>query len=109
MDQLVLGFTATCLPGMMFPPISTCVRTLITIKLGTNLVEFLGNVCDMFEKIAFTLPQYATWFDLCRTHVKEKDKNRLGSALSFVYADMIDFCMHVYRIFSRARHGLTPK
>lgn len=59
----------------------------------------------MFEKIAFTLPQYQAWFDLCRIHVKEKDKNRLGYALSFVYADMIEFCLHVYRIFSRTRRS----
>lgn len=72
-------------------------------KLGSNLALFLGNVSEMFEKIAFVLPQYQAWFDLCRTHVKDKDKNRLGYALAFVYEDTIEFCLHVYRIFSRAR------
>jgi hypothetical protein len=104
---MVLGLLATCISGMDFPKDGKVTDWVILMayKLGTNLVVFLGNVCDMFENIAFTLPQYQTWFDICRAHVKDKDRNRLGLALSFVYADMIEFCMHVYRIFSRARHG----
>lgn len=74
-------------------------------KLGSNLIVFLENVAMMFENIAFTLPQYQAWFNLCQRNVTAQDKDRLGQALSFVYADMIEFCLHTYRIFSRAKLG----
>ncbi|KAH8732523.1 hypothetical protein GQ44DRAFT_697766 [Phaeosphaeriaceae sp. PMI808] len=71
------------------------------MKLGNNLVSFLENVAKMFERLAFTLPQFQSWFDLCKKNVRTCDKDRLGHALSFIYSDIIQFCLHVYRLFSR--------
>ncbi|KAF2093930.1 hypothetical protein NA57DRAFT_80935 [Rhizodiscina lignyota] len=80
-----------------------------TIRLIFQALTLLERVSDMFENIAFTLPQYQSWFDLCRASpVKKDDQDRLAQALAFIYADLIDFCLHVYRIFSRAHSRKDP-
>jgi hypothetical protein len=55
----------------------------------------------MFENLSFRLPQFQSWYELCRENVRTCDKSRLGHALSFIYSDVIQFCLHVYHIFNR--------
>lgn len=74
-------------------------------KLGSNLTVCLDNVAKMFERIAFTLPQYQSWYEICRKNVRASDRDRLGHALSYIYSDMIQFCLHVHRIFSRSKRS----
>ncbi|KAH7394217.1 hypothetical protein DE146DRAFT_122734 [Phaeosphaeria sp. MPI-PUGE-AT-0046c] len=73
----------------------------LILQLGDNLASFLENVANMFENLSFRLPQFQAWYELCRKNLRTCDKSRLGHALSFIYTDVIQFCLHVYRIFNR--------
>lgn len=78
------------------------------MKLGGNLVSFLENVAKMFENLAFTLPQFQSWYELCRRNVRACDKDRLGHVLSLIYSDLIQFCLHIYQIFTRSTKSKAP-
>jgi hypothetical protein len=76
------------------------------MQLGGNLVSFLENVAKMFENLAFTLPQFSSWYELCQKNVWTSEQDRLGHALSFIYSDVIEFCLHVYQIFTRSTKSM---
>jgi hypothetical protein len=59
----------------------------------------------MFDKIAFTLPRYQRWFDICRKNTDSRDEDRLVQSLAFIYADIIEFALQAYRMFSRLKRS----
>ncbi|KAF7524548.1 hypothetical protein G7054_g11379 [Neopestalotiopsis clavispora] len=59
----------------------------------------------MFEDMAFILPQYEHWFKICRQHRHKAHADRLADSLALIYKDIIEFCLHVYFIFSKQSQG----
>jgi hypothetical protein len=59
----------------------------------------------MFEVIALTLPQYQQFLESCKQQFRETGLDRLTTLMSFVYADVVDFCLEVHRLFSRNAQG----
>lgn len=62
----------------------------------------------MFETIAHVLPQYQQLHAACKHQLRfqsQSQDERLAALMSYVYADVIQFCLDVYRMFSRASHG----
>lgn len=58
----------------------------------------------MFETVARGLPQYQQLHEACKHQLRFQSRShdeRLAALLSYVYADMVQFCMDVYRMFSR--------
>lgn len=82
-------------------------KRLISSKLGTNLVNFLERVAEMFEEISYFLPQYKDWFAICKQTNSINDGSRLGQALAHVYHDLVEFIVSIYFIFSKQNQGIT--
>ncbi|KAF2266654.1 hypothetical protein CC78DRAFT_531460 [Lojkania enalia] len=77
----------------------------LIFKVGSSYVLFLEKVADMFEAIARVLPQYRQFQDTCRQHSQNSQHHRLTSLMAYVYADIVQFCLDLYRIFSRGSQG----
>ena len=71
---------------------------------------FVEKLADMFGNIAERLPQYKEHIGRLQSR-RNNDRGdtmsltRLLGALSYVYADIIQFCQDACRIFSTKRKG----
>lgn len=82
--------------------------SLTVMQVGSNYAVFLEKIADMFESIAHTLPQYQQLHESCKhqLHFQSQSQDaRLAALMSYVYADMIQFCLDLYRMLSRGHHG----
>jgi len=60
----------------------------------------------MFDEMTAILPRYQQWYDICRFGTSAfNDRGRLAQALAFIYHDLIEFCTHIYFLFSRQDGG----
>ncbi|KAJ9157792.1 hypothetical protein NKR23_g567 [Pleurostoma richardsiae] len=75
---------------------------LLVCKLGSNYNGFFEKTAGMLGSISTSLPQYRDYVSVCRER-KEMDHSRLLNSLAFVYADIIDFCKHIYCMLTRRR------
>lgn len=73
------------------------------LQLGTNFVTFLDKLTDMFERIADILPTYHAHIQRIRELPYPASRLRLGKALSYVYADIIQFCQSAYGLLCKRR------
>lgn len=74
-------------------------------QIGSNLVNFLERISGMLDELSFTMPQYRAWFEICQESRFQLDGSRLSQAMAFIYYDLIEFCMHVYFMFSKQNNG----
>ncbi|KAF2737363.1 hypothetical protein EJ04DRAFT_510470 [Polyplosphaeria fusca] len=79
------------------------------IKAGSQLVFFLEKIADMFEAIAYALPQYQHFHDSCKQQFQESGQDRLTTFMSLVYADLVQFCLEVHHMFSRNPQGVQSR
>ena len=90
-------------------------------QLGTNYTVHLEKLVTMIQRIGEMLPSYEEYFDLFIRRKKtledtgltlnlELRHHRLQKALSFVYADIVQFCQDACRLFGSERGGTgSPK
>jgi hypothetical protein len=74
------------------------------LQMGTNHVQFLEGVCDMFEKMSLKLPVYEEfiqWWKVIK-HARPLPE-RLLQAMSFIYADVLQFSYDICQLFSHKR------
>ena len=76
------------------------------MQVGSDYVPFLEKITDMFEAIAHELPQYQQLHDSCRHQFQRRQDDRLTSLMSYVYADIIQFCLELYCMFSKGPQGM---
>lgn len=62
----------------------------------------------MFEDMAVVLPQYESWFKICQQHRVSGQEERLAQSLALIYSDLIEFCVHIYFMFSKQNEGTQP-
>jgi hypothetical protein len=73
----------------------------------------------MFELIAERLPAYGEYYERVRERVaagnhnsdwgKDASNERMCKALSYVYADIVEFCQEACKIFSGNKSGTLAK
>ncbi|KAF2184456.1 hypothetical protein K469DRAFT_185232 [Zopfia rhizophila CBS 207.26] len=78
----------------------------LVFKIGSNYILFLEKIADMFESIAHVLPRYTQFHDTCRRQFQETRHDWPTSLMSYLYAEIIQFCLELYRIFSRGSQGV---
>ncbi|KUJ08082.1 uncharacterized protein LY89DRAFT_742377 [Mollisia scopiformis] len=86
--------------------------------LGSNYTIFLEKMINMFEEIGDRLPAYGEYYELVRKRKEatndnstgklatETSNDRLCKALSYLYADIMEFCQEAYQLFSANRKGV---
>ena len=86
-------------------------------QLGTNYTVHLEKLVTMIQRIGETLPSYEEYFNLFVRRRKSTTEDtgstftlglrhhRLHKALSFVYADIVQFCQDACRLFGSKRGG----
>ncbi|OCL01351.1 hypothetical protein AOQ84DRAFT_383830 [Glonium stellatum] len=77
----------------------------LVFQLGSCHVAFLEKIADMFESISSILPQYQQHYDTYKRRPPEKNKDRLVHLMSFIYADIVQFCQNVSCMFLRSSKG----
>ncbi|ORY12258.1 hypothetical protein BCR34DRAFT_306723 [Clohesyomyces aquaticus] len=78
----------------------------LVFKLGSAYVLFLEKIADMFETVAMQLPQYQQFHHTCKGQFQETQQDRVTTLMSYVYADIVQFCLELYRMFSRGSPGV---
>ncbi|KAH6681135.1 hypothetical protein F5X68DRAFT_263480 [Plectosphaerella plurivora] len=74
------------------------------VFMGTNHVQFLEGVCDMFEKMSLKLPVYEEFVVRWKETKQERPlPERLLRAMSFIYADVLQFSYDICQLFSHKR------
>ncbi|KAF4453686.1 NACHT domain-containing protein [Fusarium austroafricanum] len=93
----------------------------LVFLLGTNFTTFLDKILSMFEKLGDRLPGYAEYYERVVVRWKKVSANdgqrasyearttRMVKALSYVYADILQFCQEACRIFSTKSGGSRYK
>lgn len=72
--------------------------------MGTNHVQFLEGVCDMFEKMSLKLPVYEEFIQRWNGIKQSRPlPERLLQAMSFIYADVLQFSYDICQLFSHKR------
>jgi hypothetical protein len=86
-------------------------------QLGTNYTVYLEKLVTMIQRIGEMLPSYEEYFNIFvrRKKTLEEDTgstlpfelrhHRLQKALSFVYADIVQFCQDACSLFGSKRGG----
>lgn len=77
----------------------------LVFQLGSNHVAFLEKIAGMFDNISAILPRYQQHYDTYKRRPTEKNKDRLIHLMSFIYADVIQFCQNVSCMFLRGSRG----
>ncbi|KAI0545461.1 hypothetical protein F4679DRAFT_561029 [Xylaria curta] len=77
----------------------------LIFKLGSNLINFFDRVSAMLEEMAMILPQYEAWFNICKRTRPFTTADRLSQSLAMLYADFVDFTIHVYFMFTKRSKG----
>jgi hypothetical protein len=87
------------------------------VQLGSSHTIFFEKLAYMFERIGDRLPGYGEYCDRVlkrwsKIPTTEEQKTaldnrcqRLVKALTYVYADIIQFCQEACRIFSTSKKG----
>lgn len=78
----------------------------LVFKMGSNYVLFLEKVADMFEHITHILPQYKHFYEACKLQFQQTQQDRLTTLMSYLYVDIVQFCLEVRRIFARGSPGV---
>lgn len=91
---------------------------LTRLKLGSNYTSFLEKLIVMFERICERLPGYSEYHDRIVARHKNPSlpmstpdspsslrRGRIVKTLSYIYADIIEFCQDACKIFATKRHG----
>jgi hypothetical protein len=76
------------------------------MQVGSHYVLFLEKACEMFSSMARSLPQYGQILTSCKQHFETAQQDDL-ILLSYVYADIVTFCLELYCMFSRGFHGTS--
>ncbi|KAH6889381.1 hypothetical protein B0T10DRAFT_51746 [Thelonectria olida] len=74
--------------------------------LGTNHVDFLERVCELFDEMSMRLPIYEKYFETISFTLRQRgspNPSRLVTAMAYVYADLLQFCFDISQLFSRKR------
>ena len=85
-----------------------------TLMVTSNLVQaaskyaiFLEKVAQLLESIAHVLPVYRQIYQSCKAQYQSNNHDgRLVVLMSYIYADLMQFCLDVYRMFSRCSQGM---
>ncbi|KAJ3539608.1 hypothetical protein NM208_g5417 [Fusarium decemcellulare] len=78
-------------------------------SLGSNHVQFLEKVCAMFEMMSTLLPADEEYVSTLRSRLLSREHqrfNRIFRALAYIYADLIQFCFDMCKLFTRKRSKL---
>ncbi|KAH0559610.1 hypothetical protein GP486_003875 [Trichoglossum hirsutum] len=83
----------------------------LVFLLGTKHMTYLERIVSMIQNIGESLPAYGEYFEMFVTHKKKTESeigsaipteiryHRLFKALSYVYADIVQFCQESRKIF----------
>ncbi|KAI9830344.1 MAG: hypothetical protein M1819_005725 [Sarea resinae] len=75
----------------------------LVFLLSSNYPNFFEKLAEMFEKIFLRLPSYEDQIRRLRGSASSTSQPRLIRALSYVYADIIQFCRDACKIFTNKR------
>ena len=83
----------------------------MVMQLSSNFVSFFEKLADMLHRILARLPNYAEHLERLRRRAQFQDGSRILEALSYVYADIIQFCQAACKIFTTKRgvEYLSPR
>ncbi|XXG99675.1 hypothetical protein Hte_006016 [Hypoxylon texense] len=77
---------------------------LLIFKIGSNYSGFFEKVSQMLETISTSLPQYREALSICQSR-KFTTQDRLVKSLSFVYADIFEFCRQLIVMLNHGSRG----
>ncbi|PSN68713.1 hypothetical protein BS50DRAFT_490737 [Corynespora cassiicola Philippines] len=78
----------------------------LVFKAASKYAIFLEKVAQLLESIAHVLPVYRQIYQSCKAQYQSNNHDgRLVVLMSYVYADLMQFCLDVYRMFSRCSQG----
>ncbi|CAE7193427.1 hypothetical protein HRS9139_08925 [Pyrenophora teres f. teres] len=89
----------------------------LVFKIGSDYAVFLEKIADIFEVVAQIIPHYQQIYEVCKHNTFDPNGDAgglyLAALMSYVYADLVQFCLDLYRIFCRGAQGsetycLTP-
>jgi len=60
----------------------------------------------MFEHMAQMLPEYERFYETCKSQFLQTKQDRLTTLMSYLYVDIVHFCLEVRRIFARGLQGM---
>ncbi|KAF5672847.1 NACHT domain-containing protein [Fusarium circinatum] len=81
----------------------------LVFVLGSNHAKFLERVCGMFENMSILLPAYEEYASRLRSRLTAKGhegSKRIFKTLAYIYADLIQFCFEMCKLFTRKRSRL---
>ncbi|KAF5645963.1 NACHT domain protein [Fusarium tjaetaba] len=81
----------------------------LVFVLGSNHAKFLERVCGMFENMSMLLPAYEEYASRLRSRLTangHEGSNRIFKTLAYIYADLIQFCFEMCKLFTRKRSRL---
>ncbi|KAK7416638.1 hypothetical protein QQX98_005109 [Neonectria punicea] len=93
----------------------------LVFLLGTNFNDFLEKIVSMFEKLSDRLPGYAEYHERVvkrwekilanndQLEAYEARRLRMAKSLSYIYADIMQFCQECCKIFSTKKGGARYK
>ncbi|KAK7427391.1 hypothetical protein QQZ08_006160 [Neonectria magnoliae] len=93
----------------------------LVFLLGTNFNDFLEKIVSMFEKLSDRLPGYAEYHERIvkrwekilanndQLEAYEARRLRMAKSLSYIYADIMQFCQECCKIFSTKKGGARYK
>ncbi|CAO2658715.1 Nn.00g064380.m01.CDS01 [Neocucurbitaria sp. VM-36] len=82
----------------------------LVFKAGSDFPILLEKIADMLEAVAHILPPYQHILETCERNTfsleTRTEDPRLAMLLSYVYMDLVQIFLDLYRIFCRGSQGL---
>jgi hypothetical protein len=80
-------------------------------QISNDSVLLLEKIADMLETIAQIIPRYQEIYDICKRNgsgsLGKAEDHHLATLLSYVYADIVQLFLELYRIFCREAQGTS--
>jgi hypothetical protein len=80
-------------------------------QISNDSVLLLEKIADVLETIAQIIPRYQQIYDICKRNGSEclgkTEDHHLATLLSYMYADIIQLFLELYRVFCRGAQGTS--
>lgn len=80
------------------------------MQVSSDYVLLLEKIADTFEAIAQIIPPYQQIYEVCKRNTFGPNIGaeglHLAALMSYVYADLVQLFLELYRIFCRGAQGM---
>lgn len=79
------------------------------MQISSDYTVLLEKITDTFEAIAQIVPPYQQIYEICKRNMADPDVDAgglyLAALMSYMYADLVHWCLDLYQIFCRGVRG----